>query len=62
LYKENIIPHMVIHDSLVVSCKNDEEAKKVCEIMENTVYLKIPMKVDVKKGPNWGNLQKIEEE
>ena len=37
LYKEGIIPHIQIHDELDLSIKDDTEAKKVIEIMQDAV-------------------------
>ena len=39
LYKEGIIPHIQIHDELDLSIKDDTEAKKVIEIMQDAVKL-----------------------
>ena len=39
LYKEGIIPHIQIHDELDLSIKDDKEANRVIEIMENAVTL-----------------------
>ena len=33
------------------------EAKKIKEIMENAIQLKVPNKVDYESGPNWGNIK-----
>jgi len=56
LYKEGIIPHIQIHDELDLSIENDEQAKKVIEIMENAVTLEVPNKVDYESGDNWGEI------
>ena len=59
LYKENIIPHIQIHDELDISISdkpNEKESKKVIEIMENAVKLAIPNKVDYESGKNWGDI------
>ena len=55
LYKENIIPHIQIHDELDISIEGDHY-KKVIEIMENAVRLETPNKVDYQFGENWGNI------
>ena len=57
LFKEGIIPHIQIHDELCVSIKNDEDALKVKNIMENAVRLEVPNKVDYASGDNWGNIK-----
>ena len=56
LYKEGIIPHIQIHDELDLSIKDDTEAKKVIEIMEEAVKLEVPNKVDYEFGNNWGDI------
>ena len=57
LWKEGITPHIQVHDELDISVKDDEEAVKIKEIMENAVDLKIPNKVDYESGPNWGSIK-----
>ena len=56
LYKECIIPHIQIHDELDLSIENEEQSKKVIEIMENAVNLEVPNKVDYESGDNWGEI------
>ena len=56
LYKEGIIAHIQIHDELDLSVESPEQAKKVVEIMENTVKLEVPNKVDYESGKNWGDI------
>ena len=56
LYKEGIIPHIQIHDELDLSIKDDAEAKKIIEIMEEAVKLEVPNKVDYEFGNNWGDI------
>ncbi len=56
LYKEGITPHIQIHDELDISVKDDTEAKKIIEIMENTVSLEVPNKVDYESGDTWGDI------
>ena len=56
LYKEGIIPHIQIHDELDLSIENEDQAKKVIEIMEQAVTLEVPNKVDYESGNNWGEI------
>ena len=56
LYKEGIIPHIQIHDELDISVENDIQAKKIVKIMETSVELVIPNKVDYESGENWGEI------
>jgi DNA polymerase I-like protein with 3'-5' exonuclease and polymerase domains len=56
LYREGIVPHIQIHDELDISVESDNQAKKIIEIMENAVKLKIPNKVDYESGNSWGDI------
>lgn len=56
LYSEGIVPHIQIHDELDISVKDDNQAKKIVEIMENAVTLAIPNKVDYESGETWGDI------
>jgi len=56
LYKEGIIPHIQINDELDISVIDDNQAKKIVEIMENAVTLAIPNKVDYESGETWGDI------
>ena len=57
LYKENIIPLIQIHDELNISIESKEQADKVKQIMEETVKLKVPNKVDYESGKHWGAIE-----
>jgi DNA polymerase I-like protein with 3'-5' exonuclease and polymerase domains len=56
LYNEGVIPHIQIHDELDISVESDDAAKKIIEIMENAVSLKVPNKVDYESGDTWGDI------
>jgi len=56
LYNEGIVPHIQIHDELDVSVESEEQGKKIVDIMENAVSLKIPNKVDAEYGATWGEI------
>ncbi|PWB38844.1 MAG: DNA polymerase I [Parcubacteria group bacterium] len=52
-----------VHDSLVLEVPKKElanVARFVKETMEDIYKLPVPLKVDVEAGPNWGDLEKIE--
>ncbi len=57
LHAEGIIPHLQVHDELDISILNKKEADKVKEIMESTVSLEVPNKVDYEEGDNWGSIK-----
>jgi DNA polymerase I-like protein with 3'-5' exonuclease and polymerase domains len=56
LYNEGIVPHIQIHDELDISVIDDNQAKKIVEIMEEAVTLAIPNKVDYETGETWGDI------
>jgi len=56
LYEEGIISHIQVHDELNCSIEDEKQGLKIKEIMENTVKLKVPLKVDMKLGPSWGEI------
>ena len=45
------------NDELDISIQNKKEAEKVKEIMESTVTLEVPNKVDYEEGDNWGSIK-----
>jgi DNA polymerase I-like protein with 3'-5' exonuclease and polymerase domains len=58
LYEEGILSHIQVHDELNCSIQDKEQATKIKEIMEHTVELKVPLKVDMELGPSWGEIRK----
>ena len=57
LHKEGIIPHLQVHDELDISVQDSKQADKIKEIMESTVSLEVPNKVDYEEGDNWGTIK-----
>ena len=50
---------MQVHDELIFECPDDEEIVQknialIREKMENAVQLRIPLRVSVEFGKNWG--------
>ena len=59
LYKEGYLAHIQVHDELDFSIASDKDADRIKEIMETCVEdLIVPSKVDVERGPNWGEAGK----
>lgn len=64
--KKNSAPHikmlLQVHDELVFEVP-DHDLKKVAEFvkkeMENIFKLRVPIKVEVEAGDNWGQLKEI---
>ena len=54
-HKEGIVPHIQVHDELDISVR--ATADKIKTVMENTVSLEVPNKVDYESGPNWGSIK-----
>tara|TARA_R100001163_G_C4971546_1_gene131249 strand:+ start:20 stop:388 length:369 start_codon:yes stop_codon:yes gene_type:complete len=54
LWKENIVPHIQVHDELDVSVSSEAETRKILELMEECVQLRVPVKVDAELGETWG--------
>jgi DNA polymerase I-like protein with 3'-5' exonuclease and polymerase domains len=60
LYDEGIVPHIQVHDELDFSVSSDAEISKIKYIMEHCVEMRVPIKVDIDLGPNWGEAKEIE--
>ena len=54
LYREGILPMIQVHDELDISFSSEEEKKKIIEVMEHAIELRVPSKVDAEIGPSWG--------
>ncbi|MDP2640990.1 MAG: DNA polymerase [Candidatus Yanofskybacteria bacterium] len=51
-----------IHDELLFEIRDGmlaEKAPKIQSIMQNAITLSVPLRVDVKTGPNWGTLNQF---
>ncbi len=51
-----------VHDELVFEIKQGQEqawVKKLKPIMENAIKLSVPIIVEAKSGPNWGEMQRL---
>jgi DNA polymerase I-like protein with 3'-5' exonuclease and polymerase domains len=65
LYKNGIVPLIQIHDELNVSIPKDGEEKMkkdIIDIMEGTVKLNVPNRVDCDCGDSWGDVESDEED
>ena len=56
LYKNGIIAHVQIHDELCISVKDQKQADKIVEIMQDAVTLEVPNKVDCELANTWGEI------
>ena len=56
----NIRMVLQVHDELLFEVKNDfvkEAAKKIIELMEDVIKIKVPIIAEAKIGDNWGELE-----
>ena len=58
LYEQGVVSHIQVHDELNCSIESEEQAQKIKEAMENTVQLRVPLKVDMDIGSSWGEMKK----
>ena len=56
-YAEGFPIQLQVHDELDLSVTQASEAVRLATIMRECVTCKVPMKVDIEFGPNWGNLK-----
>ncbi len=54
LYEQGYTMLLQVHDELVLSVDNKEQAEAAAEIMAKAVNLGVPSRCDVEVGPNWG--------
>jgi len=48
------VPMLTVHDELCISIESDEQVNHITELMETCVKMRVPSKVDVGIGENWG--------
>jgi DNA polymerase I-like protein with 3'-5' exonuclease and polymerase domains len=60
LLKEGAGLHLTVHDELDFSVDKTrpDTAKRIVDLMENSVKLEVPLKVDNEIGPSWGEVEK----
>ena len=59
LYEQDgIIPHIQVHDELNISIENEEQAKRIINVMEHCIKLNVPSKVDCEIADNWGDAKR----
>lgn len=61
-YRQKLLPLIQMHDELGAPISSAQDGKRFAEIMRDIVQLKVPMKVDLQYGWNWGQAsQEVEE-
>jgi DNA polymerase I-like protein with 3'-5' exonuclease and polymerase domains len=48
------VPMLTVHDELCISIESDEQVNHIAGLMETCVKMRVPSKVDVGIGENWG--------
>jgi DNA polymerase I-like protein with 3'-5' exonuclease and polymerase domains len=48
------LPHVLVHDENDLSIETDAQAREIAEIMRDALPVSVPMRVDTKIGPTWG--------
>jgi DNA polymerase family A len=54
-WREGIVPLLQMHDALECSVTSQKQAELVARLGRKAVSLRVPMKVDLNFGPNWGD-------
>ena len=54
-YREGILPLIQMHDELGASIGKERTGIRMAEIMRDAVKLRVPVKVDLEYGRNWGD-------
>lgn len=53
-YRQGLLPMLQMHDELDFSLETEAQGNQAAKIMREIVTLKVPMKVDMQYGRNWG--------
>jgi DNA polymerase I-like protein with 3'-5' exonuclease and polymerase domains len=62
VWREGIVPLLQMHDCLDCSVASREQAELVARLCGEVIRLKVPMRVDLKFGRNWGDAKHSWEE
>ena len=56
-YNAGHLPMLQIHDELCFNIKDEDHAKEIVQIMQNTIEFKVPSVVDWALGESWGDVK-----
>ena len=59
LYEAGERPLVQVHDELGCSVQDLAHAKRIREVMENAIELRVPNKCDIDLGPSWGETKEV---
>ena len=54
-WREGIVPLLQMHDALECSVSTREQAEMVAQLGVEAIKLRVPMRIDLKFGCNWGD-------
>lgn len=55
----DLTPMLTVHDENGLSVDSLEDARRAAKIMEQTVSLELPLKIDLAVGPSWGEAKDV---
>lgn len=58
LWRQGVVPLLSIHDEMIFSVKDEQQARSYAPVMENAIPLLVPSIVDVNLGSTWGEVEK----
>ena len=59
-YEAGYVPALTVHDELdFIDIENSKQTDEIHDIMVNSIILKVPNKVDIEIGENWGELEEV---
>ena len=58
LWRQGVVPLLSIHDEMIFSVKDEQQARSYAPIMEQAIPLLVPSIVDVNLGKTWGEVEK----
>jgi len=57
-YRAGYVPCLTVHDELdFCDITGEKMVKEISDIMLNCVKLQVPLKLDIERGPNWGECE-----
>ncbi len=60
LYEAGELPLVQVHDELGCSVMDADHARRIREVMEEAIPLRVPNRCDIDLGPTWGEAKPLE--
>lgn len=61
VFAAGYVPHVQVHDELAFSVSSKEHCLEIQRIMQDTIKLVVPVRVDCEVGPTWGDTKKLKD-